>query len=330
MFYSLIKAALQSRVSRAINSFSGNAGKRYYDEKELVSRLSLRAESLQRDYIETPFVVSIETLALCNAACSFCPYDTMERKGTEMSMELIKKIINDLKDIPADKPFLVLPYKVNEPFLDSRIFSIARLILDELPNAELGFITNGSAFTQEKIDNLLALERVCYLTISLNFNNVHDYENVMKISFHNTINKMDLLHQTVDSLSKRTFPIRVTKVSESLEKDTDFIAFVKSRYPLFSPNIVPRNDWLGNVETAERDSRVPDAPCHRWFDFSISATGKVAMCCMDGNIEYPKGNVTTDHVLDIYNQTRLIDFRQRLPSRKDVALPCKNCTYLSY
>jgi len=48
----------------------------------------------------------VETIALCNAACSFCPYATLERKGTRMSDALVEKIIDDLTGIPHRRSFL--------------------------------------------------------------------------------------------------------------------------------------------------------------------------------------------------------------------------------
>ena len=67
-------------------------------------------------------------------------------------------------------------------------------------------------------------------------------------------------------------------------------------------------------------------PCHRWFDFSITATGKVAMCCMDGQAEHPKGDVNEHHVLEIYNQPFLRRLREGLPSRLASGAPCDRCT----
>ena len=43
-------------------------------------------------YLDYPREVTIETLALCNAACEFCPYPDLERQGTRMSDALVEKI----------------------------------------------------------------------------------------------------------------------------------------------------------------------------------------------------------------------------------------------
>jgi hypothetical protein len=95
-------------------------------------------------YMDYPLEVHIETQAICNAKCTFCPYPTMDRQGDKMSDGLIEKIIRDLKEIPAQLPFVIAPFKVNDPFLDVRIFWVCEQINHHLPNAKLRLFTNGS------------------------------------------------------------------------------------------------------------------------------------------------------------------------------------------
>ncbi len=87
-----------------------------YHERALAMR--------QSSCIDFPAHVHLETMARCNAACNFCPYSSLERKGTKMDDDLIEKIVNDLKDIPRLHRFQLSPFKVNEPFLDARIFDL--------------------------------------------------------------------------------------------------------------------------------------------------------------------------------------------------------------
>jgi sulfatase maturation enzyme AslB (radical SAM superfamily) len=63
--------------------------------------LAALKSSPYRDY---PLFVVLETLALCNAKCGFCPYPTMERLGTKMPDQQIDKIISGLKAIPQTGP----------------------------------------------------------------------------------------------------------------------------------------------------------------------------------------------------------------------------------
>jgi hypothetical protein len=150
----------------------------------------------------------------------------------------------------------------------------------------------------------------------------------MKMPFDRTLRRLDLLHRRKLS-DDLPFPVRLTRVSDGLLADTRFCEWTQSRYPAFRTRIIPRNDWLGEVASADAAPGIPDVPCHRWFDMSITVTGMVAMCCMDGSVRYPKGDVTKHHVLEIYNQPHLRRLREQLVSRRAAADPCNRCTYLS-
>lgn len=302
----------------------------YFDPVELADRITQKSRDLlTRGYLDYPVFVHLETRAVCNAACSFCPYDGLERKGTVMPDDLIEKVIDDLSAIPHTVPFQIAPYKVSDPLLEPRLFDITRRIGDRLPNASISLITNGSALTQEKIDNLALIKRLSYITVSLNYVNPAEYERVMKLPFLNTIERMRMLDDAVRS-GAMSCPIRVSRVSQGATSDREFLVWVNANFPRFTPLIQPQNDWIGLVESTLPVDVVPDAPCSRWFDLSITATGVVAMCCMDGDAQYPKGNVRHQHVLDIYNQPFLRDLRRTLPGRRMAGSPCDRCTYLSY
>ena len=106
-----------------------------------------------------------------------------------MSDELIDKIITDLKKIPADVPFFIAPFKVNEPFLDKRIFSVCAKINEHLPNAQLRLFSNGSPLTKENLEKVSAIGKVAHLWISLNEIEARAYENLMQLPLDRTLAK---------------------------------------------------------------------------------------------------------------------------------------------
>lgn len=328
MLKNLVKQLMRRAVppTRAIDNFAEVA---YYDETDLSRWITAKAAFLQRDYMEYPALVHIETLAQCNASCSFCPYTTMDRKGTRMSDALIEKIIDDLTAIPRSLRFQVSPYKISDPFLETRLFDVLARINERLPSAAVSLITNGAALTERNLDQLAKVKNVAYLTVSLNFHDPVEYQEVMGMPLARTLARLDDLKKK-QARGAFDFPIRISRVSVSRPEDLGFMQWVKANYPGFEVCVLPRNDWLGAVGTGNFARGVPDVPCHRWFDFSISATGKVAMCCMDAKAEYPKGDVNDHHVLEIYNQRHLRKLRETLVSRRATGAPCDRCTYLSY
>ena len=153
---------------------------------------------LLRDrYLDQPNEVSLETLALCNAACTFCPYPTLERKGTRLSDEIIDKLVREMATWRI--PFTLAPFKVNEPLLDSRTIPLCERINRDVPLARLRIFTNGSPLTQEKIDGIAKLKNVVHLWISLNDHRADEYEKLMGLNFDRTSKRLD-------NIQKQDFP----------------------------------------------------------------------------------------------------------------------------
>lgn len=318
------------RKERALDASLGDwEAEPYYDLPTLTQRITKKASDLRMAYVDYPAMVHLETLAVCNAACNFCPYPRLERQGTKMPDSLIEKVIDDLSAMPPKLPFQFAPYKLSDPFLEPRLFDIIDLASARLPGIIVTLITNGTALTERKIDQLRRVKSLGYLNVSLNSDNAEEYERVMQLPFARTLARLDLLHRK-KAAGEIPFPVRLTRVSSDKDSDVAFLEFARARYPAFKALIAPRNDWLGEVVTEGSLSQVPDAPCHRWFDLSITATGVVAMCCMDGEAQYPKGDVSHENALDVYNLPRLRELRQSLISRHAAGSPCSRCTYLSF
>lgn len=274
-----------------------------------------------RHYLDWPREVAIETFAKCNASCTFCPYTTLDRIGTKMPDEMIDRIIEELKDHPW--PFFISPFKVNEPFLDKRLIPICRKINAELPNAHLRLFNNGSALTARHVEEVAGLAQVWHLWISLNEHEADAYKELMGLDFAHTCRNLDMLHDCVEA---ETFmhPVVVSKVRDSTDRDQAFVAFVNKRWPLFGTHLIKRDGWLGYVEPGSPE--IPDAGCGRWWELSIMATGKVAMCCMDGEGAFSIGDLNEQSLFEVYNGKEARARRVGEVSRLCVH-PCRTCTY---
>jgi len=285
---------------------------------------------LRAAYLRQPQEISIETLALCNAACTFCPYPTLERIGTKMDDALLFDLIDQMASWQV--PFFVSPFKVNEPLLDTRMAGLCRRIVEFCPAAMLRLFTNGSTLVAKQLDWIQALpeERIDTLWVSLNSTDPGEYAQLMQLKYEPTAKRLDALHERK---FKREFPhivvvSRVAQASEGSEahqaRDEAFIKGVTARWPLFEPVLIKRDGWLGYVDPMR--AQIPAGPCGRWFELNIMATGRAALCCMDGKGEYAVGDVRTMKLLDIYNQPHLLHRREFAITRKGVD-PCERCTY---
>lgn len=269
---------------------------------------------LRQHYLEQPNEVSLETLALCNAACTFCPYPTLERKGTKMPDELIDRLVGEMATWRV--PFTFAPFKVNEPFLDSRTIPLLERVNREVPRAHLRIFTNGSPLTPDKIEAVAKLKNVRHLWISLNETDPEKYEALMGLKFERTAKRLDYLHGL-----DFPHPVMLSTVGYPNE---DFRRYCFDRWPKFESMAIHRTSWLGYVTPQDRP--IPDRACARWFELSIMADGRVSLCCMDGQGEYPIGNVHEHSMLEIYNAPRQKAMRQMLWSRKAAGV-CATCNY---
>lgn len=275
-------------------------------------------------YLDYPAHIHLETLAVCNARCSFCPAGRLQRKGTKMSDALLDKLLDQLAGFPRTLPFQLSPFKVNEPLLDPRMPAILRRVDEQLPQAMVTITTNGSVLTDEIINDLAHLKTLRAVWISLNEHAPEAYSHLMRLPQQPTLERLDLLHRR-KQCEALPWDVVLSRVVDGTPRDAEFARWSQARYPAFRVGMLPRGNWLEQVD--EVTGAIPRAGCTRWFELSITATGVVAHCCMDGQAAYPIGDVTLQSVLDVYNSLHWRRFRERSVWREHVE-PCARCTFL--
>lgn len=294
-------------------------------------------ESLRQHYYEQPHEVSIETLALCNARCTFCPYGSTGREGVRLSDEVLDTLLNEMA--LWRRPFYLAPFKVSDPLLDKRMPELCARIEAQIPQAKIRFFTNGAALTEYNRRWLAQLRHLDGLWISLNSCEPREYDRLMGLNYFATERKLDALHAAVVS---GAFPhtVTVSRVSQStlagqeqlptdqqnagLQADYAFRAAVWRHWPAFQARLIKRDGWLGHCVPASAE--IPKTPCGRWYELSVTASGVVALCCMDGKNEFPLGQVPEQTLLEIYNQPHLKARRLQAKTREGIE-PCARCTY---
>ena len=232
-----------------------------------------------------------------------------------MSDETMSRLLDEMSS--WDVPFNLSPFKVNEPLLDKRLLPWLRQVNAYVPMASLRIFTNGTALTDSVMDQLAALERVTHLWISLNSTDPVEYERLMRLPYERTAHNLDRLHARDDF----PHPVMLSTVGFPNE---DFRRSCYARWPNFSSMAIKRTEWLGKIEG--QSTTVPRSPCARWFELSIAATGTVTLCCMDGEGQFPLGNINESTMLAVYNQPHLLERREKLLDRQAV-YPCSTCTY---
>jgi Iron-sulfur cluster-binding domain len=280
---------------------------------------------LKNQYINTPRIISLETYAKCDAKCDFCPYVSIERLGTKMSDDLIAKIVSDIGDLDKNIPLFMTIARINEPFLDKRIFDIAKAIHKVAPQAQFIYFSNGSPLVSSMLDRFEQLPATFCLSLSLNDHRRARYEEIMQIPFERALERFDSIHKR-KAKGRMPFWTRITKVADNNLDDEEFIAYVADRWPLFDVSVYRRATWSGAVDTMP--SAVPDAGCAQWFTVGFYADGTDPFCVMDADGKFSHGDISKQHLLEIYNHPFRKNLRAHVSQRKSVEY-CKACSLMS-
>lgn len=283
-------------------------------EKNLVHMMDDR-------YMRSPRTLSIETYVKCNATCEFCPYPTSTRIGQKLETEIIYKIIDDVSasDVP---PQYFVPARINEPMFDHRMYAIFDYAATKLPRTPIGHFTNGTTLSARHIDKLCSMPNLGFINVSLNAHDADDHRRLMGINFDLVIKNLTELHR-VYAARGLVFPVNLTRVGDGTSRDTGFLVWCRSHFPLFHASCRPRFDWLG--KTYAMEGRAPPG-CGQWFDLNFLANGREALCCIDDDGTFGKGDAHDSNALDIYNHPTRLALREK----KDRSLhpACAACNAL--
>jgi sulfatase maturation enzyme AslB (radical SAM superfamily) len=290
----------------------------------LGSYLALRARHM--DY---PMNIQLETTARCNAKCTFCPHESLERKFDQMSDALYEKIIRDASAIPPSSPLNFYMNVVNEPFMDKKIFERMALLNDAIPHATIGLYTNLNVLPPNFFEKLAGVRRLNYFNISFNSANELEYRQEMGIDFHRTRTNIRRLLLENRTRGYFTTPVVLSRIATADDRDVRFVNECKQLLAEFEcgreyvPVCKGRANWLGRL--AGPQTPIPYLmPCMQWLNLSVLANGVVPHCCMDSKGEFAFGNAAEHSILEIYNSPRFRSYREAVAARETV-YPCNTC-----
>ena len=263
-----------------------------------------------------PDYIQIETTIACNAECPFCPHHLLTRRPKRMLDEVWMKIVDETRALGIT----YRPFMVNEPLADSRLCDIMRYIRKD-PTAKIELNTNG-----ELMKEVLARE-------------------IIDIG-------IDGIRFSIDGLSRETFAKSRVGVDFDLtvERTLAFIALAKTRS--CADRIEVR--MIGTVDNAHEHRDYVDfwtnagaravitemyhwpwdpgvepvqLPCKKVLrEMFFFVNGKATLCCWDTHERGVIGDVTREHVLEIWKGEVNRRYRALLEQgrRRDILL-CSKC-----
>ena len=269
--------------------------------------------------MEYPRLVAIETTNRCNATCTFCPNNALQRDRQVMDDALFEKIVRDCAEftLPAIEPFLQ-----GEPFVDPRIFDRLELIRSVLPGTRLRLYSNGAALTPRKADRLRGFG-VDHLYVSLNTTDPERYREVVGLSYERTLENLRYLSAPKDGRRvAREITVRMTVTGETSRED-------KQRFRALCRELGVRSlfarlfNYKGDIAS---DLPVPPYPCEHITRLDVMVDGRTTLCCMDQDGEYGWGPVTERSVLEVFNGQEAERVRRlHRTGKRNVCPPCDRC-----
>jgi molybdenum cofactor biosynthesis enzyme MoaA len=269
---------------------------------------------------EYPRLVSVETTSRCNAECPFCPYNFKARDKKNMEEDLFLKIIEDCREFPLET---IEPFMNGEPFVDPRISKRLEHIKRRLPKTKLGLYTNGYALTPKRVDEIVDMGGLDYLTVSLNTLDPVRYQAIMGFKLERTLDNMKYLTDPVRrSKVSQKISFRMTRMDDTtLEEQDRFIEYCRERG--VRPFLVGLFNYKGDIPS---HLPVPAYGCEHVERLDILSDGKVTLCCQDHEGMYSWGDVREQSVLEVYRGAVASRYRElhRTGRRREIE-PCGEC-----
>jgi hypothetical protein len=245
--------------------------------------------------------VSIEAHTVCNQACYFCPVSIAPRADHFMPMELYQRIVRQLSAYRATiEGVFMISY--NEPTADPRWVEQVRVITEAgLPAATL---TNGTGLTPKRVDQILELGGLRFLSVNLSTLDRRRYEH------DRGADHLEIVLRNLDYAGDKALApdmdIAVLGTGDEVHR-ADFEAirerFAGSRFTVKSYEVNDRAGYLQIGRSANHADREL-CGCDHWGSrplqhLHVTPKGKCILCCQDYDELVEVGDLNTQTVHEV-------------------------------
>jgi len=275
--------------------------------------------------------VSLEASTVCNQGCYFCPVSVARREDHFMSMELYERIVIQLAAYRSTIEGVSMIH-YNEPTADRRFLDQVRVLKRHgLPPAVL---TNATGLTPARIDAILEMGGLCYLSINLSTLDRERY-NADRDGDH-----LPLVLRNLDYLKDKPLAprmdIAVLGTGNELHRG-DFEA-IRERFrdTLFQVHFYEVMDRAGAVPIGLHPMGLHERLCGceqtgsrpvQWVH--INPLGQCVLCCQDYHDRYVVGDLNEETLDAILSGPRMSLLRRWVygmePAPADFI--CRHCIY---
>ncbi len=281
-----------------------------------------------------PDLISFQTNSYCNSQCVGCPHPIVKNKVPQGKMQddLFRKIIDECSNYPVK---VILPFFMNEPFIDKNIIEKVNYIKEKIPHASVKLNSNGALLSREVAQKLVA-SKVDQLTLGIQGIDKEDFDRFMVgLDYEQTMENVKYL-----STLKRNCIIDVNilpfnSIKHKIDRTVQFWSDLG-----FIPWLTEPWDSAGIMGTSEINAiptRKAVKGCYNidspFFSqqplhiINILFNGDVIGCCMDWEQKNIMGNISNKSIQEVWFSREFNAFRDKVygVEKSSANFICKKC-----
>ena len=286
-----------------------------------------------------PFVIYLDPCGACNFKCSFCPCNISGERAAErhavMNWELFEKIAEDLNAFHGQVSVINL-YGFGEPLLNPRIADMVRVLKENRCCREVRITTNASLLTEEK-SRALVEAGVDLVRVSVEAVSSEGYQELcgVKIDFSEIVRNVETFRRiSVRKGNMSKVSAKIVSAAFKTEADkkrffdlfapiTDF-CYVEEIEPIWSEFQEMKMPPGGHEERCYQAGEQREICSMPFTDMCIHSNGIVGACCSDWKFATQYGDVTREHLPEIWNGKRHREFQCAMLARRPIPF-CAVC-----
>jgi len=296
--------------------------------KEYLTR-RISPEENYESLLSFPRFIEIETVNACNARCPMCTIADWQRNTPTMKDDLFRRIAEELIDHRHEVKRVSL-YRDGEPLLDKKL--PARVAMLKEGGIACTSISTNVSLLDERRSRALLEAGLDMIILSIDSLNKDVFESIrLRLNFEEVLENALAFIELRNKIRPRTrIYMRMIRQEENLEEWPSYQAYWRPRLAdhdrLYYHNMF---NWGGQLEGFKpiANSYEPALPCVAlWSLLVIFGDGKVPLCNVDYNNQYPTGSVLESSIEELWHSKIMNQRRnEHLNGKKSNNTMCASC-----
>ncbi len=275
-----------------------------------------------------PLHLEFESSTVCQMKCKMCPLKDMKRPNMFMSLDIVKKVVKELKE--KGKGIIKTSYlhRIGEPTLNKDIFKIIDLVASA--GVRTSISTNCILLKERKEE--IFNSNLRELTLCLEGITRETYGKYRDKRYFDLVlfNIFDFLNDWSRRKSKIHVQLQTIRMRDNVKEIPKIMKTFSKFKSRGSFEILCRgySTFGGRVEDLGEGKTTPrrfgcDKP---WREASISVDGRVSFCCRDSDDLGVVGDVRKQSIYDIWHGNEYQRIRNLFLKKEFNSIElCRNC-----